>query len=404
MTNLCNMTFFRFTSATITSTSAASLYMKASSSFLSALFHKQTPPELCIGTSVFVDGTREGILACVGEPNSWDVLFEDGSEEYSVPTSRMSLKPMASGGDSTLKPLPLRAYQIDPTQAWDIVRSARGDALKLPLGNFCGEELPPKRERTVRFVCISDTHSYETKAMSMATALESIPPGDVLLHCGDFTNTGKASEVAAFAKWFGELPHARKILIAGNHDLSLHAASYAETAKRFGHGAQEDVEDTCAKVRAIVDAIPRCEYLVDSGTEVEGIRVWGSPWQPEFCDWAFNLPRGEPCREKWRMIPEGVDVLLTHGPPLGHGDLCSSGHRAGCLDLLDELQTRVRPRYHCFGHVHEGHGVTTDGSTTYVNASTCNLRYRPVNEAIVFDIEIPPATVREGSGPLSSRS
>ena len=101
------------------------------------------------------------------------------------------------------------------------------------------------------------------------------------------------------------------------------------------------------------------------------------------------MPRGEPCRAKWRLIPQGTNVVLTHGPPLGHGDLTSSGVRAGCLDLLDELQTRVRPQVHCFGHIHEGYGVSTDGTTTYVNASTCNLQYRPVQKAIVFDVEIP---------------
>ena len=104
---------------------------------------------------------------------------------------------------------------------------------------------------------------------------------------------------------------------------------------------------------------------------------------------AFNLPRGPPCREKWQLIPEDTDVLLTHGPPLGHGDLCSSGMRAGCIDLLHEVQTRVRPAVHAFGHIHEGAGVTTDGATIYVNASTCNLQYRPINPAVVLDI-LPP--------------
>jgi len=104
---------------------------------------------------------------------------------------------------------------------------------------------------------------------------------------------------------------------------------------------------------------------------------------------AFNLPRGPPCREKWQLIPEDTDILLTHGPPLGHGDLCSSGMRAGCIDLLHEVQTRVRPAVHAFGHVHEGAGVTTDGATLYVNASTCNLSYRPINPAMVLDI-LPP--------------
>jgi len=215
----------------------------------------------------------------------------------------------------------------------------------------------------------------------------------VLLHCGDFTNVGRVEEVEAFAKWFGSLPHKRKILIAGNHDLSLEPETYPSTVEKFGGPGTKagfDAAAASAKARAIVEAIPHCEYLHDSGTSVEGITVWGSPWQPEFCDWAFNLPRGEHCRAKWRLIPTGTDIVLTHGPPMGHGDLClPHRNRAGCVDLLDELQTRVKPKYHCFGHIHESWGATTDGVTRYVNASTCNLRYRPVNTPIVFDVKIP---------------
>ena len=89
----------------------------------------------------------------------------------------------------------------------------------------------------------------------------------------------------------------------------------------------------------MIKSIPNCEYLLDSGTTVRGLKVWGSPWQPEFYNWGFNLERGQPCREKWQLIPAGTDVLLTHGPPLGHGDLCLPARaRAGCLDLLGEIQ------------------------------------------------------------------
>jgi Icc-related predicted phosphoesterase len=88
------------------------------------------------------------------------------------------------------------------------------------------------------------------------------------------------------------------------------------------------------------------------------------------------------------MIPAGVDILLTHGPPIGHGDVCKSGNRAGCVDLLKEIQLRIKPKFHVFGHIHEGYGITTDGQTTFINASTCSYNYRPTQPAIVFDLPI----------------
>ena len=272
--------------------------------------------------------------------------------------------------------IPARAFALEPTSAWDVVKVSQSHRT-LPLTEFTGAK--PKQPGSVRFVAISDTHSRQR-----SSAIE-VPPGDVLIHTGDFTNTGTLDEIASFAAWFDRLPHQRKVVIAGNHDLTLDGASYGETSRRF-HGGCTDVAETCAKARALIEAIPRCEYLHDSGTSVDGVSIWGSPWQPEFCGWAFMLPRGQALRDKWASIPAGTDVVLTHGPPLGHGDLCSSGQRAGCLDLLHEIQTRVRPAYHIFGHIHEGHGVTTDGTTTYVNASTCTLRYRPDNPAVVFDV------------------
>ena len=287
------------------------------------------------------------------------------------------------------KKIPPRALALaaNPNKAYEILKASQLAEQLCDGDNFSAEEEKP--DGAVRFVIISDTHSYESKKMAFTTALEQVPAGDVLLHCGDFTNIGEVSEVEAFANWFAKLPHKRKIVIAGNHDLSFEASTLPRTGVRYGHKGTADPDKTCAKARALLDAIPNCVYLEDSGTTVEGIKVWGSPWQPEFCEWAFNLPRGEPCRAKWRLIPDETDVLLTHGPPLGHGDLCSSGHRAGCVDLLDEIQSRVKPAVHAFGHIHEGAGVTTDGATLYVNASTCNLRYRPVNSAIVLDV-LPP--------------
>ena len=73
---------------------------------------------------------------------------------------------------------------------------------------------------------------------------------------------------------------------------------------------------------------------------------------------------------------------------LGHGDLLKTGRRReGCLDLLEAVSTRLRPpRYHVFGHIHEGHGVSTDGATVFLNASSCTRRGQCSNEPLVFDV------------------
>ena len=126
-------------------------------------------------------------------------------------------------------------------------------------------------------------------------------------------------------------------------------------------------------------------YLQDSGVELMGLRIWGSPWQPVFFNWAFNLPRGEPLRARWALIPNDTDVLVTHGPPMGHGDMTSEGTRVGCEALLDAIQ-RVCPRLHIFGHIHEDHGVSWEGETACINASVCSLRYEPTQPPLGADL------------------
>uniref|UniRef100_A0A7S0LGU6 Calcineurin-like phosphoesterase domain-containing protein n=1 Tax=Coccolithus braarudii TaxID=221442 RepID=A0A7S0LGU6_9EUKA len=279
---------------------------------------------------------------------------------------------------------PRRALTLatKPTKAWELVRAAQGEPERLPLHAFSADR--EQQPGTARFVAISDTHNQESTM--------SVPMGDVLIHAGDFTQTGSIEQIASFSEWFGSLPHPRKVLIAGNHDLSLHRASFEATSRRFGL-ATPNPDGVCTEATRILQSIPGCEYLCDSGTSAFGVTIWGSPWSPEFCHWAFNLPRGQPCRGKWCLIPAGTDVVVTHGPPLGHGDLCASEQRAGCLNLLDELQSRVRPKYHIFGHIHEGYGATTDGVTTYLNASSCSLRYRVEHAPLVFDMPCSEAKI-----------
>lgn len=211
----------------------------------------------------------------------------------------------------------------------------------------------------MRFVCTSDTH---TKHSSLP-----IPDGDVFLHAGDFTRRGELSDVADFDRFLAGLPHKHKIVIAGNHDFAF--------------------EREPEKARAL---LKHCTYLQDGEVTVEGVRIYGSPWQPWFMDWAFNLRRGAEIKAKWDLIPDDVQILVTHGPPLGIGDLvvrpAGRGERVGCRDLLEAVE-RVKPAYHVFGHIHEGYGITKGSPTTFVNASMCDEFYDPVNPPLVFDFE-----------------
>jgi len=140
-------------------------------------------------------------------------------------------------------------------------------------------------------------------------------------------------------------------------------------------------------VRSLLRSTNVFTYLEDEACEVHGYKFFGAPWQPEFCNWAFNLPRGHECAAAWDRIPTETEVLITHGPCLGHGDLlCPSGLRSGCVDLLQTVTQRVKPLFHIAGHIHEGYGATTNGTTTFIQASTCTYDYKPTNPPILFDL------------------
>mmetsp|Transcript_18209 Transcript_18209/g.35718 ORF Transcript_18209/g.35718 Transcript_18209/m.35718 type:complete len:304 (-) Transcript_18209:84-995(-) len=238
-----------------------------------------------------------------------------------------------------------------------------------------GERKPPG---FTRFVCFSDTHGLHDQIPAAHR-----PSADILLHAGDFTNTGELDQVKSFDSWLQHYPARHKVVIAGNHDITFEPDYYHFHWQRF-HRKPYD----CEEVRRVLLESGNCIYLQDSATEIFDFKIYGSPWQPEFCDWAFNLRQGEPLRAQWERIPADVDVLLTHGPPYGVGDLCSHGGRAGCRELLQAIHARAVP-VHLSGHIHEGYGVVSDGTTMFVNACTCTEQYRPINAPIVLDV--PPA-------------
>lgn len=209
----------------------------------------------------------------------------------------------------------------------------------------------------MRLVCISDTHNQHAKRPI------PVPDGDVLIHAGDATLQGTLAEIKFFGEWLRALPHKHKIFVAGNHDW----------------GFQMD------KKRSLAALPYGVKYLEDSGCEIDGLRFWGSPWQPWFMSWAFNLPRGEALKKHWDLIPDNTDILITHAPPLGIMDYVARDENVGCQDMLDAV-IRIRPRFHIFGHIHSGYGRCESDGTTFINASLCDEQYVPSNPAIVIDV------------------
>ena len=213
----------------------------------------------------------------------------------------------------------------------------------------------------VRIVCIGDTHGQHAKL--------SVPDGDILIHAGDFSAFGDTPvEIIDFNQWLGTLPHRHKVVIAGNHDWMF---------KRHPGAARE----------LLTNAI----YLENSGTELAGLKIWGSPVQPEFNNWAFNVARGAAIRRYWKMIPANTDVLITHGPAHGVLDTAhpTTAH-LGCEELAEAIQ-QIRPRLHVFGHIHGGQGQHNSDGTQYVNTSVVNEAYQLVYAPQVIEIESPTA-------------
>lgn len=202
----------------------------------------------------------------------------------------------------------------------------------------------------MRIVAVADTHLFHDHRYL-------VPDGDVFVHAGDLCRRGDLDELAQAARWLAALPHRHKVVVAGNHDWAFARPDHAAQARRL-----------------LGDAA----YLEDSGVELEGVRFWGSPWQPAFNDWAFNLPRGAALRAVWARIPAGLDVLVTHSPPAGIGDRSGweDGERDGCEELRARLAV-VAPRLHLFGHIHQDGGLWRDGATVHANVTTWECTRAP---------------------------
>ena len=207
-----------------------------------------------------------------------------------------------------------------------------------------------------RLTFISDTHTKHEKLNGF------LPGGDILLCAGDISSRGYKTELENFFKWFDGIDnYDHKIFIAGNHDF----------------GFQDEPE-------TIKGLLTGYKTIDQDGDEPE-LKIWGSPWQPEFHNWAFNLPRGEKIKEKWDLIPDDVDILITHGPAFGKLDYVPyDGLNVGCEELLKRIE-EVKPKIHLSGHIHSGWGYVFNGETHFFNAAILNDRYEFRNKPITIE-------------------
>ena len=226
---------------------------------------------------------------------------------------------------------------------------------------------------------ISDTHGKHDQIVTSKSLRKNdqpldLPGGDILIHAGDFMNSGwNEMEAIMFFKWFDEINnYDTKILIAGNHD-------------RWAENNPEEF-------KGILTGYKTIEYLQDEECVLyydgpngdmpeENIRIYGSPWQPEFFDWAFNLPRhGEEMKAKWDAIPDNTDILVTHGPPFGYLDIPGGQTtlRVGC-EMLRHRVDEIHPKIHVFGHIHGSAGYYFNGHTHFINAAVLDEQYRYMN-------------------------
>lgn len=209
----------------------------------------------------------------------------------------------------------------------------------------------------MRILCISDLHQLHKKL--------TLTECDVLVIAGDVCSSGEIWELESFVSWLSSQSDkfSKVILVAGNHDRCL------ERTRVLAINILKN---------ALGDKI---EYLQDSECVIDGIKFYGSPWQPRFNNWAFNLDRGESLRQMWDNIPDDVNVLITHAPPFGIGDMTNNNH-VGCLDLLSKLRTLNSLFLHVFGHIHSGAGNYISEAIPNVhfcNASVCTEQYEPEN-------------------------
>jgi Icc-related predicted phosphoesterase len=218
----------------------------------------------------------------------------------------------------------------------------------------------------MKITFISDTHNKHKEIT------EDLPGGDLLIHAGDISSMGYKYEIQKFCKWFNSLEnYTVKTFISGNHDF----------------GFEKEPEMTKEVVGSYKDIVYLQDSFLGYGVDTENyVKIYGGPWQPEFHNWAFNLPKnGHKLAKKWNDIPDDTDILITHGPAFGYLDTIMGQYdNLGCELLTKRIKT-IKPKIHVCGHIHSGYGYVFDGDTHFINASVLDERYQYTQKPLTVE-------------------
>lgn len=212
----------------------------------------------------------------------------------------------------------------------------------------------------MRIIIISDTHNKRIE----------LPHADLLIHCGDHSSMGYERELIQFNKWMGEIKSNYThgiILVPGNHDLLY--------------------EQNESLARSLV---PNVKVLIHEEYEIDGFKIFGTPHQPIFGNWAYNKSPDELLR-LYSQIPHDTNILISHCPPymildqLDHMGSIPYAH-VGSKELLQALDNLKSLSVHCWGHIHAANGRHNMNGVEFINASICNEYYKPTQPYHVIDL------------------
>jgi hypothetical protein len=235
----------------------------------------------------------------------------------------------------------------------------------------------------MRIVALSDQHGF----------LPDIPSCDLLIVAGDvcpdrfgrFMAVHDPYQQKAWfdwkvRPWLADAPATHKLLTWGNHDWCGQACGFREDSP--AHACSTDLQIVVDEATTIPSS---------DGTNGQ-VSVWATPWSNKFMRWAF-MKQPSDLALVYAAIPEGIDILVSHQPPLYHGDRTFNSdtgrvENVGSRELLDAIE-RVRPKLVICGHVHGGFGRYEYHGIPIYNVSVVDEAYRLVNAPTVIDLPGP---------------